>query len=57
LQFINALGQVVNNSVLVVDGNSNKQQVSLGSSVTPGQYKLSITAPSGEKTTLTVFVE
>jgi hypothetical protein len=57
LQFINAIGQVVNNSVLVVDGNSNKQQVSLGSSVTPGQYKLSITAPSGEKTTLTVFVE
>ncbi len=57
LQLINTLGQVVFSNEVSVDGNDNKRQVQLGSSVTPGQYKLSITAPSGEKTTQTIFVE
>jgi hypothetical protein len=54
---INGLGQVVHSSIVLVDGNSKKQQILLGASANPGQYNLSVTSPNGNKTLQAIFVE
>jgi hypothetical protein len=57
LQLINLVGQVVQSTVLFVDGTNSKQQVRLRGSVKPGQYQLRVEGPNGNKEILTVFVE
>jgi hypothetical protein len=57
IQVQNLLGQVLQNNSITVTGNQKFVTISLGSSVNPGQYQVTIIGPDGKKNKQNILVE
>jgi hypothetical protein len=57
VQVLNQLGQVLQNSSVMLTSNQKRITIPLGSSINPGQYQINMVGPNGTTTQLNILVE